>query len=245
MELMDRTVAVDVEPPEPMGRRHPDDQVIVLRGITWDQYVAISDAREENSRPLLAYLDGVLEIVTTSDRHEITKKLLSRLLETFAEERDVSLNGIGNTPYRRKAKAAGLEPDECYCVGKMRARPDVAIEIVHTSGGIRKLEIYRRLGVPEVWFWINGRFWIYRLVGRTYRQEATSTAIPGIDLMAIERIIANTDDDQTDRSGSRLSAFASLEDQVVVPPRPAISELEIDGGDIRRNHDRIDDLRCW
>ncbi len=123
--------------------------------------------------------------------------------------------------FRRKAKAAGLEPDECYCVGKMRPRPDVAIEIVHTSGGARKLEIYRRLGVPEVWFWINGRFWIYRLVGRTYRQEATSTAIAGIDLMTIERIIANTDDDQQTEA-VRASSLAPVEEQVVVPGQLAV-----------------------
>ena len=35
--------------------------------------------------------------------------------------------------------------------------PGLAIEVVWTSGGIDTLEIYRRLGVGEVWFWTRGR----------------------------------------------------------------------------------------
>ena len=30
--------------------------------------------------------------------------------------------------------------------------PELAIEVVYTSGGIDILKIYRRLGVKEVWF---------------------------------------------------------------------------------------------
>jgi len=44
-----------------------------------------------------------------------------------------------------------LEPDECYLVGDQdKSAPDLAIEVIGTSGGIDKLEIYRRLDVGEV-----------------------------------------------------------------------------------------------
>jgi Uma2 family endonuclease len=46
---------------------------------------------------------------------------------------------------------SGLEPDECYLVGDQdKPTPDLAIEVVWTSGGIDKLEIYGRLGIGEV-----------------------------------------------------------------------------------------------
>ena len=41
--------------------------------------------------------------------------------------------------------------------------PDLVIEVVVTSGGINKLEVYRRLQVPEVWFWENEEFSVYHL----------------------------------------------------------------------------------
>lgn len=189
MEIMDR----EVDPPVPFdadaGMR---DQIVVLHGISWDQYVALNDARGEGSHPRFAYLDGELEIMTTSERHELVKKMTARLVEAYAEEMNIALDGYGNTTWRKKAKLAGIEPDECYAIGRLRKVPDLALEIVHTSGGIDKLELYRRLGVPEVWFWINGRFYVYRL-GRTYKEVANSVVLPKIDLDAIARVIAATE----------------------------------------------------
>ncbi|MEM6520792.1 MAG: hypothetical protein AAF892_18895 [Cyanobacteria bacterium P01_D01_bin.71] len=37
------------------------------------------------------------------------------------------------------------------------------IEVVVTSGGIDKLEGYRRLAVTEVWFWEDGVLKLYHL----------------------------------------------------------------------------------
>lgn len=53
----------------------------------------------------------------------------------------------------------GAEPDECYVFGEDPdpERPDLAIEVIWISGGMNKLEIYRALGVAEVWHWRRGR----------------------------------------------------------------------------------------
>ena len=40
--------------------------------------------------------------------------------------------------------------------------------IAFTSGGIDKLEVYRRLGVQEVWYWRKGRIQPYVLRGEAY-----------------------------------------------------------------------------
>lgn len=41
--------------------------------------------------------------------------------------------------------------------------PYLAIEVVKTSGGVDQLRVYRRLRIPEVWFFAKGRFFFFRL----------------------------------------------------------------------------------
>jgi hypothetical protein len=53
---------------------------------------------------------------------------------------------------------------------------------VWTSGGLPKLEIYRRLRVPEVWFWRSGRITVHVLREEAYVEAAASEVLPGIDL---------------------------------------------------------------
>jgi Uma2 family endonuclease len=195
---MDRRHETQAAPPWPGPGPGPGsgvdlDQVEVLRGVSWAHYEALAAAREA-SQPRMAYLDGALEIMTTSRRHEIWKKLVARLVEAYVDETGGSLNALGSATFRKKAKQAGVEPDECYCVGRMRKVPDLAIEIVYASGGLDKLELYRRLGVAEVWFWLDGRFWIYRQVGGRFEARARSEALPGLDVEQVARIVTSTDD---------------------------------------------------
>lgn len=168
----------------------------MLRGIPWEQYEALCRAREDAAGPRMAYLDGTLEIMSPARTHEHHKKLIARLIEAWADEAGVDLQGFGSETYRRKAKEAGVEPDECYCVGDAKPLPDLAIEVVNTRGGVDKLEVYRRLGVSEVWFWASERFWIYRLVEGRYVERATSEALAGFDVDACARLVASTETSQ-------------------------------------------------
>ena len=45
------------------------------------------------------------------------------------------------------------EADESYKLTPGKSRPDLVIEVVFSSGGIRKLEAYKRLKIAEVWCW--------------------------------------------------------------------------------------------
>jgi Uma2 family endonuclease len=142
----------------------------------------------------MAYLDGVLQIVSPSRKHEYEKTLIARLVEAYAEEAGLSLNGFGSGTFRKKEETAGVEPDECYCVGPAKKFPDLAIEVIYTHCDLDKLEIYRRLQVAEVWFWLGGRFWVHRLDGRPYRLQKRSDALPGLDLDELTGIVGSTDE---------------------------------------------------
>jgi Uma2 family endonuclease len=184
----------------PSGRRPRGDQVVVLRGIPWEHYDALCRAREDAAGPRMAYLDGTLEITSPARVHEHHKTLIARIVEAYGDELGLDLNGFGSETYRRKAKDAGVEPDECYCLGDAKPVPDFAIEVVNTSGDLDKLEIYRRLKVPEVWFWAKERFWIYRLTGRRYVERDRSEVLPGFDLLACARVVASTDESHQARA---------------------------------------------
>lgn len=169
------------------------DQRVILRGISWDQYETLRAALEEQRGLRLAYLDGELEIMSPSRRHEHEKTLIARLIEAYGDELGIDLLGFGSETYRKKAKELALEPDECYCVGTEKDVPDFAIEVVLTSGGLDKLEIYRGLGVPEVWFWVDARFHVFHLGRAGYRRRARSAFLPDLDLDDLAKIVAFTE----------------------------------------------------
>lgn len=167
---------------DPKTLQPTKEQRIILDGITWQQYINLADMFVD-AFPRLTYLEGKLEIImTTSPEHERLKKIIARLIEAYAEEKDIDLNGYGNATFRREAVARGAEPDECYCLGELREVPDLVIEIAITCGGINKLDVYRGLEVPEVWFWENNQFSIHFLQDNKYQETNHSLLLPELDL---------------------------------------------------------------
>jgi Uma2 family endonuclease len=167
--------------------------IVLLRDVQWETYVRLHRDRGEKKWPRLAFLDGELEIMTHSPEHELRKVLVARHLEAYAEERDIALNSFGNTTYRKRAKQAGLEPDVAYYIGEIGTVPHIALEVVFTSGGIDKLEIYRRLGVREVWFWIDEALAIYVLGTTSYVKHRASKLIPDLDISDLSRRVLACD----------------------------------------------------
>ncbi|WP_445311974.1 Uma2 family endonuclease [Microcoleus vaginatus] len=74
-------------------------------------------------------------------------------------------------------------------MGTDRERPDLAIEVVVTSGGIDKLEAYKRLPIPEVWFWENSRLSLYALRQQAYEEIASSQLVPELDIGLLVRCV--------------------------------------------------------
>jgi Uma2 family endonuclease len=169
----------------PAGEHVPTaDQRVVTFAVPWAHYEVQLALRGEKSVPRMAYLDGVLELMTPSVYHERIKSTLGSLVEAYAIERDIEFSGYGQWTLKHAPKQAGVEPDECYIVGTDQRKdvPDLAIEVIWTSGGIDKLEIYRRLGVGEVWFWQDGRIDVNVLQRDQYERAAQSRLFPDLDL---------------------------------------------------------------
>lgn len=168
-----------------------EDRRFVLHGVPWETYVALRDTLDESGSGLrMTYLEGTLELMSPSRNHEDYKKIIARLVEAYAEEKDLDLRGYGGMTFRRKAKKRGLEPDECYSLGRLARRPDIAIEVVVSSGLVDKLDVYHGLGVPEVWVWEDGRLTVHRLTRKGYEILARSEVVPDLDLDHLASFVA-------------------------------------------------------
>ena len=176
----------------PAFNTDPIDQFVRLHNVSWEDYEALLVMRGENGGLRVTYLEGELEIMTPSINHESLKKTLARLLEAYAEVMGIELEGYGSWTVKKEKKQRGVEPDECYVVGARETppeRPDIAIEVVWTSGGMDKLEVYRGLEVPEVWIWQDNALRFYRLQGTAYVVIPRSRILPELDPALIARFM--------------------------------------------------------
>ena len=186
-ELIEQSELVNVNDPE---------EIFITSNVSWEIYEALLVKLEDNSHYHVTYLDGVLEIVSPSIRHEKVKKNLAMLLEYFLYRKRINCIALGSTTFKNKAKKAGAEPDECYCIGEEKNIPDIAIEVNITSGNIDKLETYRRLGVKEVWMWKTNELNIYHLREEIplifvdtygYERIRNSEFLPELDISLLSR----------------------------------------------------------
>jgi Uma2 family endonuclease len=173
----------------------------ITDGVSWHDYEALLAKRGDSPGCRVIYLDGVLEIMAPSRRHESGKTRIGTLLEIYFLETDTEYFPLGSATFRLQEQRGGVEPDESYCLGAEKEFPDLAIEVVLTSGGINRLEVYRRLGVREVWFWQNNRFSLYRLreaspvqFAHTYGYEALtrSELLPALDVELLAECVRHT-----------------------------------------------------
>lgn len=163
--------------------RPTEDQVVQLHDATWDDYERLLALRGERSVPRLTYLEGTLEIMSPSRDHEGLKSLIGCLVETYCLHAGIRFSPYGSWTLKDRREDRGAEPDECYVFGDQDvARPHLAIEVIWTSGRLDELEVYRKLGVAEVWYWRKGRITPYALRGERYEPLERSEALPGLDL---------------------------------------------------------------
>jgi Uma2 family endonuclease len=171
----------------PAGERR-----FVLTSVPWWTYIALRDVLDE-SRVHMTSLKGTLELMSPSELHEEESKLIARLLEAWAEERDVDLRGFKSATFRNEAEERGAEPDECYTVGPKAkdVPPQLAIEVVVSSPLVDKLAVYAKLRVEEVWIWRSTarQLVVHRLIEDHYEIAADSAVLAGLDLNQLTSFI--------------------------------------------------------
>lgn len=159
------------------------DHMVFLHDLSWDDYESLLRMRGDHSAPRISYLEGEVEIMSPSRTHESIKSMIGCLVETYCLEQGIRFRPLGSWTLKERPKKRGAEADECYILGDADAeRPHLAIEVVLTSGRIDKLDIYRKLGVAEVWYWRKGHIQPYQLQDERYVPVTASQVLPELDL---------------------------------------------------------------
>ncbi len=178
----------------------PPELIVQLSGISWQTYeTLLAEIGDRQIR--LTYNRGNLEIMVPSPEHERFKTIMGRFVETLAEELDVRIEPLGSTTFKRP-ELSGTEPDECFYIqnlsavkGKKRIDmnqdppPDLVVEIDITSRSENSLQVYRDLGVPEVWIYNGSRLRINRLENGKYVECESSLAFPSLPILEIVRFL--------------------------------------------------------
>src|SRR5687767_1888590 len=176
-------------------------QHLVLHDVTWKLYERL--LKDIGNRPLrVTFYRGSMEIMSPLPKHERWKKRIGRLIELMLLEAGIRAETLGSTTFRREAKKAGLEPDECYYVqnaaairGKDRLDlsvdppPDLALEVDITRRSIKRMPVYAALGVPEVWRWNGKTLTILLLSEREYVPSPASSAFPFLPIEPFQRFL--------------------------------------------------------
>ena len=164
------------------------NQCLTLYDVSWEKLEGIEAALEDIPSVRLAYLYGTLDIMSPlSVEHEDGKTVIRRLLEVYFEYKGIRFYTRGSKTLGSLQLGGRKEPDESFNLETQKEIPDIVIEVVVTSGGVNSLEIYKRVKVPEVWFWRKGKLALYRLRDEEYKQVERSELLPELDLTLFVR----------------------------------------------------------
>ncbi len=148
------------------------DRTLSFSGMTWEDYEKFYTEEYQGYRA--SFLDGIITIMSPSQNHEMIKDFIFLLVITYCDKFDLDYYPTGSTTLKDKKQQVGKEPDTSFCFNDLKKVPDLAIEVVFSSGGTDNLKKYQRLEVKEVWFWINNELGIYVLVDGVYQKQEHS-----------------------------------------------------------------------
>jgi Uma2 family endonuclease len=145
------------------------DERVVIRGVDWAFYEQLADSIPDRCSIHVDYDGKDVEIMSPGLVHDNDKSLLGRVVELVAEECEIPFKSAGQTTWKRRDVARGLEADESYffhadkldavAAGKARRsldiadypNPDLGIEVDMSPPKIDRPGIYAALKVAEVW----------------------------------------------------------------------------------------------
>ena len=178
------------------------DRIITIQG-NWEQFRLINEGCKDSAGVHIFYFDGAIEILMPGQAHEIFSHIIGQLLTFFLAYQGIIFVATGSAD-QEKAGLASAQPDQSYCIGKLKPIPDLSIEVVFTSGGLQKLKRYEAIGIPEVWFWEDGVLALYHLREQGYDriQYSELAGLQDLDLEVFKKhiMMAETDMAESVRS---------------------------------------------
>ncbi len=180
----------------------PSEERFVLYDLDWEFYESLL-ARLDNRPVFVTYDHGTLELMSPSQKHDKSSRLICRMIWVLAEEMNLPISSAGSTTLKRQDLRVALEADECFYIqneSRVRGKdeielpadppPDLAVEVEITQRLKGRLSIYAELGVPELWRYRDGTLSIHVLrADGAYEQAARSPTFPQAPLDELARFV--------------------------------------------------------
>jgi Uma2 family endonuclease len=179
----------------------PEAQQFVFDDADWEFYELLLKRMQD--RHVFVTFDGErLEVMSPSPEHELTAERIALFVRLVLSEQNRPHIGMGSPTLRRRRAKRGLEPDRCFYIQNVQAvigkkkidlrkdpAPDLAIEVEISRRLLDRIDIYRRLGVPEVWCYDGRRLRFLRLEGADYQEVPLSPTFAGLAPADVHRLV--------------------------------------------------------
>ena len=204
-----------------------------MGGVTWDAYLKVSDAFEDQPGLRIIYCDGRLAFMGKSRRHDWFAERLGELVKAMARGLGIPWEDAGQSTYRREKMDAGLEGDKTFYFGEHAVQmrgpldidldaqppPDLAIEVEVSHSADAALVAWGRLGVPEVWRFQPKSLQFIICVRRddgSYSDSDRSRVFPTLSRADLLEQLARANELGADRWNEQLEAWV----REAISPRP-------------------------
>ncbi|MCJ2542567.1 Uma2 family endonuclease [Thermostichus vulcanus] len=178
------------------------EERVVLNDISWQTFERLLTEAGEGRNTRFHYWQGRLEIMSPLAPHEGSNRFLESLIVVIAEEWNLNLRQLGSWTMRRSDLQMGAEPDSCYYIQHeplirhkeeidlaVDPPPDLVLEIDITHPSKRRLPIYAKLGVPEVWTYNGRTVQYFQRQDDTYLPIAQSLSFPSLPASILQEFL--------------------------------------------------------
>ena len=160
-----------------LKKNHLKDEVTISFAGKWSDFEELC---ENEPQGRISFLHNVITIMSPSFNHEAIAEILGDLVKIYCDSRNLVYYSMGSTTITNKPNAA-KQPDASFSFKERKEIPDLAIEVIFTSGGLDDLEKYRWLRVKEVWMWKNQELTFYCLNEQNvYEESSQSYSLPSV-----------------------------------------------------------------
>ena len=136
------------------------EQILTITGATWADYQKFN---REDLKYRVAYFKGEITIVSPGRNHERIAAVINRLIVAYCEKYKIQDFPFGQTRLNVWGQA-GREPNLAYAFNSDKDLPDLAVEVVFSSGDIETLKSsYQNIGIAELWIWKDNKITFYSL----------------------------------------------------------------------------------
>ncbi len=213
------------------GALEAPETSFVIEGLTYRQYLTISDALPDRAVPRLVFVDGRLTFVSPSRHHEFGSDCLCDLVKTVALGCGIPLAPARSSTYRSPDARTGVEGDGAFYLrlnaGLMRGSinidlstqppPDLVIEVQYAHSADDAVSAWGRLRVPDIWRYDVRRGALLILRRRDDGSYESVERSPGLPGLTVADIVDQLQRAETLEYGAWLAQLQAWTREVIAP----------------------------